>query len=284
MSPRDLDRLGLDGDLAARDAIELANPMSEEEKLLRTSLLPGLLRAARHNLARGSGGAAVFEIARVYGPDGDPLPAERTMLAGIFSGRRREQGWNAPGVGWDFFAVKGIVMGLLESLRVPPPGFRASAAMPFHPTRGALLSWGETSLGVLGELHPDVCDAFEVAAGTVAFEIPLGPVFAALPGRPTAGSLPRYPAILIDLAIVVDAAQDAAAVEYSIRRAGGSETRNVRLFDVYAGPQVPQGKKSLAYALELQVPERTLTDQDAGAVKERIMQELEERFGARLRT
>jgi phenylalanyl-tRNA synthetase beta chain len=284
MSPRDPGRLGLDVDLLARDAIEVANPMSEEEKLLRTSLLPGLLQAARHNLARGSGGAALFEIARVYGPDGEPLPAERTMLAGVFSGRRREQGWNASALGWDFFAVKGIVTGLLESLRVPPPGFTASTAMPFHPTRGALLSWGDTSLGVLGELHPDVCDAFEVAAGTVAFEMPLAPVLAALPGRSTAGSLPRYPAILIDLAIVVDVGQDEAAVEDAIRSAGGSETRAVRLFDVYMGPQVPDGKKSLAFALELQVPERTLTDQDAGVVKERIMQELEERFGARLRT
>lgn len=284
MSPKDLEQLGVENTNLARDALELANPMSEDEKLLRTTLLPGLLRAARYNLARASGGAGLFEIARVYGPDGEPLPMESEMLAGVLSGKRNEAGWNAPPRVWDFFGAKGIVEGLLESLRLPPAVFTAVEAMPFHPTRGAALSWGGISLGVLGELHPEVCDAFEVVEGTVAFEIPLQPIFAALPGRPAAGSLPRYPSIFIDVAIVVDAAQDAAPVEYAIRQAGGSETRAVRLFDVYMGPQVPDGKKSLAFALELQVPERTLTDADAIAVKDRILQELEERFGARLRT
>jgi phenylalanyl-tRNA synthetase beta chain len=283
MSPRDLDGLGLPSDHDARNTIEVANPMSEEEKLMRTTLLPGLARAAAYNLARTARGAALFEIARVYAADQAPLPSEPPILGGIFAGRRREQAWNAPERKWDFFAAKGVIQKLFESLRVTAPAFAMMTAMPFHPTRAARISLADIPLGILGELHPDVCNALEVPEGTITFEMFLAPVLDALPGRPLVGSLARYPGTFIDLAVVVDADQDAAGVETAIHQAGGPETTSVRLFDVYRGPQVPEGKKSLAYALELQVPDRTLTDADALRVRERVMQELEARFSARLR-
>jgi phenylalanyl-tRNA synthetase beta chain len=283
MSPRDLDALGFAQDDPARRAVIVANPMSEEEKLMRTTLLPGLLRATQHNLARASGGVALYEVARVYQPSGGALPEEPTNLSGVFSGSRTEQSWNTPVHPWDFFAVKGVLVALLESLRIPAPDFTPAAVMPFHPTRTAKVSFAETTVGMLGEVHPDVCSAFDVPAGTVAFEIAWAAIVSALPGRPTAGSLPRYPAVLIDLAVVVDGAQPATEVEEAIRAAGQPETSMVRLFDVYRGPQVPAGKKSLAYALELRAPDRTLTEADATAVTNRIVGELEHRFGARLR-
>jgi phenylalanyl-tRNA synthetase beta chain len=284
MAPRDLDALKLyDGD-PMRHTVEVSNPMSEEEKLLRTTLLPGLLRAARHNLARSSAGAALFEVARIYVPADEALPTEPTMLGAVFTGRRNEHGWRSPEVRWDFFGVKGIVLAFLNSLHLGAPDFAPVSAMPFHPTRTAGMTWGEVTLGTMGELHPEVCDAFDVAAGTVALEMPLAPLLAAFPDRPVADPLPRYPSVLIDLAIVVDESQAAANVESVIRRAGAPQTTSVRLFDVYTGPQVPKGKKSLAFALELQVSDRTLTEQDADAVRGRILAELEQGFGARLRT
>lgn len=205
------------------------------------------------------------------------------MLGGVFSGARRHQAWDAAAVEWDFFAVKGIVTALLDSLRVAPPAFTRMGDMPFHPTRAARLTWGDTAFGALGELHPDVCEAFDVAPGTIAFEVAVETLLAALPGPPTPPSLPRFPAVFIDLAIVVDAGQEAGAITDAIRSAGAPETSNVRLFDVYSGPQVPEGKKSLAFALALRVPDRTLTTEDATVVKDRIVAELAERFGARLR-
>lgn len=283
MSPRDLDLLKLEDDHPARSAVEVANPMSEEERLLRTTLLPGLLHATRHNLARGAAGAALFEVARAYLPTSELLPQEPTMLGGVFAGSRREAAWDAPAAKWDFFAVKGIVTALLRSLHVTSPEFTPVGDLPFHPTRAARLTWGETTLGVLGEVHPEVCDQFDISRGTIAFEFGLGALLAALPGRPAAGALPRFPAVLIDLAVVVDAAQEAGAVTDAIRAAGAPETTNVRLFDVYQGPQVPEGKKSLAFALELRVADRTLTDDDAALVRDRIVGELEQRFSARLR-
>jgi phenylalanyl-tRNA synthetase beta chain len=283
MSPRELDALRLADDHPARRAVVVANPMSEDEKLLRTTLLPGLLRAAEHNLARASGGAALFEVARVYEPDPAPLPQEPTALGGVFAGIRREQSWDSAARAWDFFAVKGIVVALLDSLRIPAPEFDPVAGMPFHPSRAAKVSLGETTLGMIGEIHPDVCGAFDVPRGTVAFEMAWAAIAAALPGRAAAASLPRYPASLIDLAIVVDAAQHAGDIERVIRTVGEPETTSVRLFDVYTGLQVPDGKKSLAFALELRANDRTLTEKDVTLVTRRILDELEDRFGARLR-
>jgi phenylalanyl-tRNA synthetase beta chain len=136
---------------------------------------------------------------------------------------------------------------------------------------------------VIGELHPNVCDAFDVPEGSVVFEIALAPLFAAMPGRPAVSELPRYPAVFIDLAVVVDGSVPAAQVEEAIVTAGRPELASVRLFDVYRGSQVPEGKKSLAFALELRDPARTLTDEDQNAVRERIVTLLRERMGAGLR-
>jgi phenylalanyl-tRNA synthetase beta chain len=283
MSLPDLDLLQLREDDPARSAVVVANPMSEDEKLMRTTLLPGLLHAAQHNLARASGGVALFEVARVYQPGPAILPQEPTALSAVFAGNRAEQSWHAPARAWDFFAAKGVVVALLESLGILAPEFTPTATMPFHPTRTAEVTVDGTTLGILGEVHPDVCDAFDVPGGTVAFEMAWAWIVAVLPGRPVADVLPRYPAVLIDLAVVVDAAQLSAQVEEAIRSAGSPETTSVRLFDIYSGPQVPEGKKSLAYALELRVPDRTLTESDATDVRGRIVRELESRFGAKLR-
>ncbi|MDP9226112.1 MAG: phenylalanine--tRNA ligase subunit beta, partial [Actinomycetota bacterium] len=284
MSPADLDSLRLPAGHAARRTLVVANPMSEEEKLLRTTLLPGLLRAASRNLSRTPAGVALFESAHIYEPQGEPLPREPAMVGGVFEGNRHEAGWNAPVRKWDFFAVKGIVEALLDSLRLPAAHFAPHAEMPFHPSRAAHLSLAETPLGVLGEIHPEVCVAFGLPEGTVAFEIATAPILAALPGRPSAGEVGRFPAVFLDLAVVVDASQRAGEIEDAIRSAGAPEAIAVRLFDVYSGPQVPEGKKSLAYSLQLRVPERTLTEEDAAVVRDRILDELERRFGARLRT
>ena len=141
-----------------------------------------------------------------------------------------------------------------------------------------------TTIGALGEIHPEICRAWDVSEGTVAFELALGPLLRALPETPKAADLPRYPAIFMDLAVVVDEGVAAAQVEEAITSAGEPELTSVRLFDLYRGEQVAAGEKSLAYALELRSPERTLTDEDSARVRARIVAELEKAVGGRLRT
>jgi phenylalanyl-tRNA synthetase beta chain len=138
-------------------------------------------------------------------------------------------------------------------------------------------------LGVLGELHQDVCDRFSVPERTVAVEIALASLLASLPERVKVSELPRYPSILLDLAVIVPEDVHAAAVEALISSAGAPELASVRLFDVYTGDQVPDGEKSLAFALELRVSDRTMTDEEALAIRDRIVERLGDELGARLR-
>lgn len=283
LGPKELDDLGLADDHPARNLVALENPIAEERPGLRTTLLPGLLKAAARNAAHRAEDVALFELARVYEPTEEDLPLEAQVLAGVFSGRRRPQGWSAAEAPWDFFAVKGLLESVLRSLRLPAPELAPAGGMPFHPTRGASVSIAGTVAGVFGELHPDVCERFDVPEGAVAFELSLAPLVAALPERVKVEELPKFPPLLIDLAIVVDEDVSGRAATEVVREAGAPDVASVRLFDVYRGDPIPSGKKSLAFALEIRAHDRTLTDEEALAVRDRIVAALAERFGAELR-
>ena len=282
-SPHDLDALGLPADHPARDAIALENPTSELDPVLRTTLLPGLLRSTARNLAQHAPGVALFEIARVYERSDERLPREPLILGAVFTGERTST-WSEPKRRWDFWAAKGVVEGLFESLGVDGARFAPITSMPWHPTRAAGVLLGDEGLGVIGEIHPDVCDRFDVAEGTIGFELAVDPIIAALPEGVQVGELSRFPAIYIDLAFVVDERTPAARIADVIERAGAPEVVSVTLFDVYRGEQIAAGKKSLAYALELRAPDRTLTDAEAEVVTQRISTALQERTGAELRS
>lgn len=283
MGPQDPDLLGLPDDHPARNMVVIANPTTEDKTAVRTTLLPNLLRSTGRNFAHGAFAVALFEIARVFEPGDGPLPREGLVLAMVLAGDRKPKTWHDAERPWDLFGAKGIVDSLFGSLRMPPPEFATATGMPFHPTRAARASVGGTDVGAIGELHPDVCDRFEVPPGTTVVEIALGPVVAAIPPRPRSGDLPRFPPIYIDIAVVVREDVPAGDILSVVRRAGSPELASARLFDLYRGDQVPSGSKSLAYALELRDPDKTLTDEEAGAVRERIVAALASRFGATLR-
>jgi phenylalanyl-tRNA synthetase beta chain len=283
-SLRDLDALGLPGDHPARTMIELANPMSDENRWLRTSLLPTLLRAAANNLAHRTPGVALFEIGHVYQPVTASLPAEPLVLGAVLSGLRRQGTWRTSDQPWDFFSAKGILEALCAALGVGAPSFSPVSDMPWHPTRAAAVSIVDVAIGTLGELHPEVCDRFDLAEGTIATEMQLDNLFSLTPERSKAHGLARFPGVYMDLAVVVDEDLPARTVELAIEQAGAPEVVSVRLFDLYRGEQVPEGKKSLAYALEMRRPDATMTDGDALLVRERIVSALLEQFGAGLRS
>lgn len=284
MSTGDVERLGLASDDPAAAMVRLSNPMSEDEPAMRTTLLPGLLRAVALNERQRVAGVALFEIARVYEPTDQQLPREASVIGGVLAGAKRVTGWDAPEEGWSFFDAKGIVEAIFNFMGLGRPDFAQVEGRPFHPTRAARVTFDDTTLGALGEIHPEVAQRWGIERRVVAFELALAPLLAALPSSMKVTELSRFPSNLIDLAVVVDAAMAAEQPEKVIVEVGGAELASVRLFDVYEGDQIPAGKKSLAFALELRAPDRTLTDTEAAEVRSRIVAALAERLGAQLRT
>lgn len=283
MSPADLDPLGYEADHPVRRLVELANPMVDTEPALRSTLLPGLTHSAARNVAHRAPGVALFEIARVYAPSEGDLADEQLTLAAVLAGERTPDSWRRPGQRWDFFNAKALLDSALSSLGITQVAYEPFKGAPFHPTQAALVKIGGTPIGALGSLHPDACGNLDLPDGTIVCELSFDALIAALPERPKGEALPRFPSILFDVAVVLDETIDSEKVISVITKAGAPEVVSVRLFDVYRGEQVPEGKKSLAYALELRHPERTLTDADASLVRDRILSALRERTGAELR-
>ncbi len=283
MAESELTRLGVSAADPAARAVRLANPTSEESRCLRTTLLPGLLRSVALNERQRAPGVALFELARVYEASGERLPQEAVVLAGVVSGARRLAAWSAPEQAWDFFHAKGIVESVFASFGLPAPAFSQVQGLPFHPTRAAAVTVDGTAAGAVGELHPEVLTAWEIERPVIAFELALAPVLAALPERTKVQELGRFPSNFFDIAVVVNADLVSSEVEAIIREVGAPEVVNVRLFDVYEGDQIPEGKKSLAFALELRSKEATVTDAVAATVRDRIVAALAARLGAGLR-
>jgi phenylalanyl-tRNA synthetase beta chain len=238
-------------------AWRLPEPISVELAALRTRLLPSLLEAARRNAELGARGVALFEIARVYLP-AEPLPDERRRVAGIVEG------------GWD--RAKGVVETLYAALKAEPSFERATDEL-LHPGKAATVG-----AGVVGEVHPAL---MEGAWG--AFELDLGTLMAEARDDVKYEDVVSYPPVREDLAFTVPEELSAGELAGVAQEAAGPELREMRPFDVYRGAQVGQGRKSIAFSVTFQSPERTLTDEDAAALRERIVSALRDRFGAELR-
>jgi len=239
------------------DALRLPEPISADFAVLRTSLLPSLVDAVRHNLDVGAERIALFELARVYLP-AEALPDERVHVGAILEG--------------GFFRAKGAVEALCRALKVEP-AFAPGRHPLFHPGNTATLSWG-----VLGELHPQV---LEGAWG--AFELEVAPLLAASRDPVTYEDVITYPPVRQDLAFSVAEEFAAADLVAAAREAAGPELREMRAFDVYRGDQVGPGRKSIAFAVTFQSSERTLSDEDAVRLRTAVVEALADRFGAELR-
>jgi phenylalanyl-tRNA synthetase beta chain len=238
-------------------ALRVPEPISAELAILRTTLLDGLIASARHNLDLGADQVGLFELARVYLPSGEQLPEERWRVGGITSG--------------GFFAAKGAVETLHEALKLEPRFERAEE--PFlHPGKAA-----RVESGWVGELHPALG-----ADGFGAFELDLETLFAGVPERIAYEDVVTYPSLRQDLAVVVD--EDVPAGDLvGAARAAVPELREARVFDVYRGEPVPEGRKSVALALSFQAPDRTLSDEEAARMRETIVAALRKELGAELR-
>lgn len=265
--------------------LRLANPLSPEREYLRQTLMVGLLEALALNL-RSWERVAIFEVGRVYLPrKGQELPDEPPRLGLALAGRREERSWLSPAAEeMDFFDLKGVVEALLDRLGIVEARFEPSEHPSFHPGRQAALWLGDDLAGHLGEVHPQVCAQFELPARRVCLaEFHLLP-FLQHSGLRLYEPLSRFPAVIQDIAVVVDEGIPAVRVAEVIRRAGGSLLRDVALFDVYRGSPLPEGKRSLAYRLTFQAMERVLVEDEVNRLREKkIVPALERELGATIR-
>jgi phenylalanyl-tRNA synthetase beta chain len=299
-----LDALGIGDDDPRRNAVRLRNPISEEEPALRTTLLPTLLTALRRNVGRGNRDVSLFEIGRVFLPTGTAtrsapslpvahrpadaelaaaetlVPAQPWHVAAVFAGDVEPAGWWGPGrpATWAeaIDAARRVAAAAGAELQVT-----AATYAPWHPGRCAALSVGGVVVGHAGELHPAACAAFDLPPRTCAMELRLDAL--PLPGVPVVPAVSTYPPALIDVALIVDAATPAGEVHRSLTEGAGDLLESLRLFDVYTGAQVGEGRKSLAYKLTFRAPDRTLTVEEAVAARDAAVAVAAQRHGAVLR-
>jgi phenylalanyl-tRNA synthetase beta chain len=254
----------------------LANPLTEEQDTLRTSLvMPGLLDTLRTNLRLGRRDAAVFEVGRVFTGEGG-APREERRLAVLLSGSTHPHHWSMRPRPFDLFDIKGVVELLFERLGEPLPELdRETVPPPFlHPGRAVSLSRDGTVVGYAGAVHPDVRTAWELKDEAVVVELGLEGLLDAPAPVVRFTALDRFPAVQRDLSILCDEATPAAEIDARVRAAAGERLRSVSLLDRYTGNQLPPGKVSLTVSLRFQDPERTLTSEEVQDSVNGVVREL----------
>lgn len=272
------------------DAVTLKNPLSPQQSAMRTSLYASLLPNLAHNLRQGQEGLRLYELGRVYLRDLEggmglrPVAQEPIRVAGLLFGRRLPRGWTGGAEANDFYDAKGAVEAILSALGAPAVTATLLRRAPYHPRACASLSVGETVLGMVGELHPQVARALDLPRGVQLFELDFEALVRVSDVVPRLHPMSRFPAVLRDLAVVVPESKAAEDIRAVIREVGGPLVEEVLVFDVYVGSPLPPGRKNVAFALRYRATDRTLKDEEVQAAHARIVEEVNRRLGAELRT
>ncbi len=301
----ELDALSIPDSDARRRLVRLANPLADTQPYLRTTLLPGLVAAVNRNTSRGQEDLALFETGLVFRQRDDlpaapmpevdkrpsdeeiaalnaALPDQPRMLAGILTGDWLPAGWHGPAIKADWTHAVALAQVAAASLGVTV-GRRADDVAPWHPGRCAALLVGDEVIGWAGELHPGVVKACGLPERTCAVEFDEGRLLDLAPRGGVIPPLSAWPLAKEDVALIVDAALPQSEVADALRAGAGDLLESVSLFDTYTGPQVGEGRKSLAFALRFRAPDRTLTDAETAAARDAAVAEASRRFGAELR-
>jgi phenylalanyl-tRNA synthetase beta chain len=261
--------------------LKVANPMTREQEYLRTSLRVGLLSTLAHNQKFEQAGIRLFEIGRVFLPQGKDLPEEKEMFCAVLSGARAELSWQVDKEPLDFFDAKGVVENILNQLELKA-SFENSDDEGLFRGRGANIIVEDDRIGILGELHPKVAQAFELSNTICLIEIDLEKVLTKITEIKEYQSIPRFPSVTRDIALVVDEQVSYRSVEEIIQNF--PLVTKVTLFDIYRGEQIPEGKKSFAVRIVYQSPSHTLTDEEVDQTQGQMLARLLLRLGATLRS
>ena len=274
VSPAIFDQIRIPADSSLRNAMRIQNPLGEDTSIMRTIALPSMLEILGRNYAYHNKSVKLYELAKIYVPvEGEKLPQEPKMLVlGTY------------GAGETFFTLKGELEAVFAGLRVKKASYTAVKNNPsYHPGRCASVSIEGEEVGVIGQVHPAVAKNYGIDAEVYCCEVSFTKLLNHLLPDATYTPLPKYPTVTRDLALICDEEITVAQAEEVITAAAGKLLRGVKLFDIYRGTGVPEGKKSMAFSLELRADDRTLTDGDSEAVVSKVLAALKEKLNATLR-
>jgi phenylalanyl-tRNA synthetase beta subunit (EC 6.1.1.20) len=274
VSPKVFDKINVQPDSSLRKVLSIRNPLGEDYSVLRTTTIPSMMENLARNYARNNEEAALFETAKIYIPaeDSNELPDEINVLTVGIYGKV------------DYLDIKGIIENLLGSLGIENCSFaRESENVTFHPGKTAVLMIKNEKIGVLGEIHPDVTEKYGMDVPAYVAEVNLDALYSYAKLDKKYKPLPKYPAVSRDMALIVDDNVLVQEIEDIIRKQGTPLVESVKLFDIYKGKQIPDGKKSIAYSIIYRQENKTLTDAEVNKVHERILRALEFKIGAQLR-
>ena len=284
INPKAFDLLRLPADDPLRNVLGLRNPISEEQSVLRTTLLPGMLEVLCRNVSRRVIDIAIYEVGRVFHPYGIGELPEEPLRLGLAVTGREPRGWEGPPREMNFFFLKGIVEALLKSLGIEHPVFAPFEHHPsLHPMRTARIFIDSKELGIIGQLHPEIQGELDLPNPVIVAEFNIPRLFNAQKQK-LFSELLRFPGVVRDVAVVVPEDVPAAMLVDAVKAAAGGLLRNVRLFDVYKSARLPKGTRSVAFSLLFQAQDRTLTDEEVAGQVEAVVDRLKEQFGAVLRS
>lgn len=287
INKKNFDKLLLPENHPKRKAIAVLNPISEEQGYMRTTLLPGLLENLLRNINRRNENLGIFELGKIYLPNGFPqqetLPQERWVLGIALRGKLGEN-WQDKGTEVDFYYIKGVIEMLLEKLNLQDITFKPqNSNESYHPGRTAEIYIKDKLIGIVGELHPQVAENYDLPGRNYTAELDVSQLLEIGQQDVIFKALPKYPAVNRDLAVVVQDGVTSGDLLKLIENEGGSLLARATVFDLYKGDQIPEGCKSIAFSLTFQADDRTLTDKEINDIYDKIYNALVQEYDATLR-
>jgi len=280
------DHLRLPQEDIRRHQVEILNPLTEDQVVMRTSLIPGLLEVMRRNLFKQINIVKIFETGRIFiGQKKEQLPIENEMLSGLWSGLREEPSWLTKNKPCDFYDLKGALEGLFDALNITPVTFSRIKPQHCHYTRyghSAQVSCQGKVLGVIGEVHPEVLKVYDLRQKAYVFELNLNHLLALLPKRIVAHAIPRFPFTTRDITLIVEEQIEAASVIAAIEKLDEPLVESIYIFDVFSGKPIPSGKKSISIRVTYRSAETTLIDEDVNMIHQKLTGNLLKAFKASL--
>lgn len=274
VSPKVFDKINLPEDSELRKVVKIKNPLGEDYSVMRTSTLPSIMESLGRNYSRNNSYVRLFEMGKVYIPNEDEtkLPIEKnTLTIGMYGD-------------CDYLELKGVVENITEGLGIKNVKYeRESENVSYHPGKTAKIVVARNNAGTLGEVHLDVCENYGLDVPCFVAELDLDVLYENADMDKKYKALPKFPAVTRDIALLVDDSLLVQEIDETIKKAGGNLVEKVELFDIYKGKQIPEGKKSIAYAIWYRDESKTLTDKDVNKVHEKILKSLEYKLGATLR-